>query len=173
MRIAEAQRGTAQTVEAKARAQRSEAEGVASALRAEVSALTKLVDRETSEVTQIIDQVQVQSGYEKAIGAALSDDLRTAEISPSDALTGWVPLPPYDYTASLPQGTHPLSEFVSTTSVLVRRMSQIGLVDANMGADLQSDLKPGQRLVSQEGDLWRWDGYKVMSSDISSTAALR
>mgnify|MGYP002834521205 CR=1 FL=1 len=173
LRIAEAQRCTAQTVEAKARTRRSEAEVEASALHAEVSALTKLVDRETSEVTQIIDQVQVQSGYEKAIGAALSDDLRTAEISPSDALTGWVPLPPYDYIASLPQGTHPLSEFVSTTSVLVRRMSQIGLVNADVGAELQSDLKPGQRLVSQEGDLWRWDGYKVMSSDISSTAALR
>ena len=173
LRNAEAQRATAQAVEAEARARRSEAEGEASALRAEVSALKKLVDRETSEVTQVIDQLQVQSGYEKAIGAALSDDLRTAEVNQSDTATGWVNLPPYDNTASLPRGAHSLSEYVSTTPVLMRRMSQIGLVDATKGATLQSDLAPGQRLVSQQGDLWRWDGYKVLSSDVSSTAVMR
>ena len=173
LRDAEAQRAQAQSLEAEARARRSEAEGEANALRAEVSALSKLVDRETSEVTQIIDQLQVQSGFEKAIGAALSDDLRTAEIEASDVSTGWVPLPPYETTAPLPKGARPLSDYVASTPVLSRRMSQIGLVTAPEGGRLQSDLAPGQRLVTQEGDLWRWDGYKVLSSDVSSSAALR
>ena len=173
LRDAEAQRAQAQSLEAEARARRAEAEGEANALRAEVSALSKLVDRETSEVTQIIDQLQVQSGFEKAIGAALSDDLRTAEIEASDASTGWVALPPYETPAPLPKGARPLSDYVESTPVLTRRISQIGLVTAPEGGRLQSDLAPGQRLVTQEGDLWRWDGYKVLSSDVASSAALR
>ena len=28
-----------------------------------------------------------------------------------------------------------------------------------LGQALQPQLKPGQRLVSREGDVWRWDGF--------------
>ena len=52
-------------------------------------------------------------------------------------------------------------------------MSQIGLVDADEGARLQPLLKPGQRLVSVEGDLWRWDGFRAWAEDAPSAAALR
>ena len=31
------------------------------------------------------------------------------------------------------------------------------------GNILQKSLKPGQQLVTKEGDLWRWDGYKHTS----------
>ncbi len=34
-------------------------------------------------------------------------------------------------------------------------------------------MKPGQRLVSREGDLWRWDGYRCAAEDAPSSAALR
>ncbi|MCG7860568.1 hypothetical protein MD537_26535, partial [Flavihumibacter sediminis] len=57
--------------------------------------------------------------------------------------------------------------------VLARRMSQVGLVDATDAALIQPLLKPGQRLVSTDGDLWRWDGYRVASEDAPSAAALR
>ena len=33
-------------------------------------------------------------------------------------------------------------------------------------------LKPGQRLVSREGDLWRWDGFTV-AADAPTGAARR
>ena len=33
------------------------------------------------------------------------------------------------------------------------------------GARLQAALQPGQRLVSLEGDLWRWDGYCIWAED--------
>src|SRR5690606_24944329 len=39
------------------------------------------------------------------------------------------------------------------------RLSQCGLVDRSQGFDLLPRLTPGQRLVSREGDLWRWDGF--------------
>lgn len=52
-------------------------------------------------------------------------------------------------------------------------MSQIGLVDADDGTRLQPLLLPGQRLVSPEGDLWRWDGFRAWAEDAPSAAALR
>ncbi|KAG1647420.1 Chromosome partition protein Smc [Nymphon striatum] len=77
---AETARSDAQNRESDARSQRSEAEGEANALRAEATALSRLVDRDTSEQGQLLDVVQVKSGYEKALGAALADDLRAPQI---------------------------------------------------------------------------------------------
>jgi chromosome segregation protein len=57
--------------------------------------------------------------------------------------------------------------------VLDRRLSQIGLVDRAEGAALQPALRPGQRLVSLEGDLWRWDGFRASAEDAPSAAAAR
>ncbi|WP_299300691.1 chromosome segregation protein SMC [uncultured Litoreibacter sp.] len=166
------ERGEAQTREETARAQRSEAEGEANALRAEATALAKLVERDTADGKQLLDAVQVKSGYEKALGAALSDDLRAPQIEP-DEPTGWALLPDYDEAQRLPSGVKALTEFVTIPDVLARRMSQVGLVDAEAGPRLQKELYPGQRLVSVEGDLWRWDGFRTDAEDAPSSAALR
>ena len=40
-------------------------------------------------------------------------------------------------------------------------MAQIGVVERADGPRLAQMLKAGQRLVSREGDLWRWDGFTV------------
>ena len=55
---------------------------------------------------------------------------------------------------------------------LSRRLAQIGVVDREAGAGLSRQLRPGQRLVSLEGDLWRWDGL-VASAEAPTAAALR
>ena len=169
---AEAARADTQSREADARALRSEAEGEANALRAETAALSKLVDRDSSEGSQILDQLRVQGGYEKALGAALSDDLKAPAVTP-DMGSGWVALPGYPQPQSLPAGVKALTNYVSVPEVLVRRMGQVGLVDADQGAKLQKDLSPGQRLVSMDGDLWRWDGFRAAAEDAPSAAALR
>jgi len=169
---AEAARADTQGREADARALRSEAEGEANALRAETAALAKLVDRDSSEGSQILDQLRVQGGYEKALGAALSDDLKAPAVT-ADMGSGWVALPGYSQPQSLPAGVKALTNYVSVPEVLVRRMGQVGLVDSAQGARLQKDLAPGQRLVSVEGDLWRWDGFRAAAEDAPSAAALR
>ncbi|SFB07425.1 condensin subunit Smc [Poseidonocella pacifica] len=169
---AESHRSKIQAEEAEARAKRSEAEGEANALRAEASALAKLLARDTAEGGQIMDQLQVEAGYEKAIGAALADDLRAPEIS-AEGGSGWRALPGYDDAQPLPEGALPLSAHVSVPPVLIRRMGQIGLVDASEGKALQGALRPGQRLVSTAGDLWRWDGFHTRNEDAPSAAALR
>lgn len=169
---AEEARTQAQTREAEARAHRSEAEGEMNALRAETAALAKLVQRDTAEGGQILDRLQVEQGFEKALGAALADDLRAPEVEP-DGPSGWAQLPQYDDEQPLPGGVTPLSAHVSVPEVLSRRMGQIGLVDGDDGPRLQGLLRPGQRLVSPEGDLWRWDGYRAWAEDAPSAAALR
>ena len=169
---AELARTETQSLEADARAERSEAEGEANALRAEVTALAKLLDRDTAEGGQILDRLQVEQGFEKALGAALADALRAPEVE-SDGPSGWRILPSYEDRQPLPEGVTSLARHVSVPDVLERRASQIGLVDADDGQRLQASLKPGQRLVSLEGDLWRWDGYRAWAEDAPSAAALR
>ncbi len=168
----EAARAEAQVREAEARAARSSAEGEANALRAEVAALARLVDREAQAGSQLLDRLQVTPGYEKALGSALADDLRAPEIDGATK-SGWARLVDYAAPQSLPRGAQPLSDHVVAPAVLARRLGQIGLVDRDQGHAMQADLQPGQRLVSVEGDLWRWDGFRAGAEDAPSAAALR
>ena len=158
--------------EGEARAARSEAEGELGALTAEAGALHKLVARDTAEGGQILDDIGVEPGFEKALGAALADDLRAPQVDPEGA-SGWVALPDYNDCQRLPQGVRPLAEVVEAPAVLTRRLAQVGVVPAGRGAALQAALKPGQRLVSAEGDLWRWDGFRAGAADAPTAAALR
>lgn len=165
-------RESAQGREADARAERASAQGEVKALQAEVAALARLVDRDTAEGGQVMDLLSVKSGFEKALGAALADDLR-APVVAADKASGWAELPAYANAQDLPKGVAALTNYVSVPPVLARRLGQVGLVDRGDGARLQGDLKPGQRLVSAEGDLWRWDGFRAGSGDAPSAAALR
>ena len=165
-------REEAQGREAEARAERSSAEGEVKALQAEVVALAKLVDRDTAESGQVMDLLTVKSGFEKALGAALADDLRAPVIA-GDGASGWADLPGYKAPQELPAGVAALTNYVSVPSVLTRRLAQVGLVDQADGPKLQPHLLPGQRLVSKEGDLWRWDGFRAGAGDAPSAAALR
>ncbi|MEL6551014.1 MAG: chromosome segregation protein SMC [Pseudomonadota bacterium] len=168
---AEAARAVSQGQEAEARSARSEAEGEASALRAEVQALSRLLARDETGGTQILDELAVTPGYEKALGAALADDLKAPRTE--GAGSGWRALPDYALPQALPAGVEALAAHVSLPDVLARRMAQVGVVSAEDAPALQAALAPGQRLVSLEGDLWRWDGYVVAGEDAPSAAALK
>jgi chromosome segregation protein len=69
----------------------------------------------------------------------------------------------------LPEEAVPLSQFVKAPKALRRRLAQIGVVEAGRGRALQSLLMPGQRLVSKDGDLWRWDGYSVQAGTATAS----
>ncbi|TRD23348.1 chromosome segregation protein SMC [Palleronia caenipelagi] len=167
---AEAERAEAQAVEAEHRAARSEAEGTLGALRAEHKALARLVDRDAGDGQTLMDLLQVSSGYEAALGAALADDLRAPV---TETGSGWYSLTPYADAQSLPEGSASLADQVTAPDLLARRLGQIGVVEANEGTAMQDRLRPGQRLVSREGHLWRWDGYRSDPEDVPSQAALR
>jgi len=168
--LAEESRGALEGDEAEARATRAEAEGELSALTAEMAALKRLVERGDAGGASILDLVRVARGYEAAFGAALGDELAAGLAEDG---SGWHPLPGYEPPQPLPKGVTPLAPHVDAPPVLTRRLSQVGLVgDAVEAARLQQALAPGQRLVTLSGDLFRWDGMRVLAQDASSTAAL-
>ncbi|RVV97812.1 chromosome segregation protein SMC [Mesobaculum littorinae] len=169
---ADAARTEAQTQEAEARAARSSAEGELGALSAEASALARLVERDGSDSGQVLDLVRVNPGYEQALGAALADDLRAPAVRDGTG-SGWVDLGPCDGAPALPDGAEPLAGHVRVPGVLGRRIAQVGLVAPGDGPRLQAALRPGQRLVTRAGDLWRWDGFRATAEDAPSAAALR
>ncbi len=171
LKASETARADAQAAEGTLRADRSDAEGAATALSAEVDALARLLERGTGEGTRLIDRVDVSPGYEVALGAALGEDLNFDACD--GEVSGWRALDPFDPAAPLPAGVEALSKHAVGPAPLARRFSQTGIVDAADGDALQPMLLPGQRIVSREGDLWRWDGLKLHAGDASSSAALR
>ena len=118
----------------------------------------------------LIDSVTVDPGFEAALGAAFGEDLdHPAE---EGAAIHWREVKRDAADPALPEGARPMSEVVRAPAVLARALEQIGLVEANDGARLQVLLKPGQRLVSKSGDLWRWDGFTA-AADAPTAAAKR
>jgi len=168
---AEAAAGAARAAEGAARSRRAEAAGVETALKAEAASLERLLARPRGEAGGVLDALRVAPGYEAALGAALADDLAHPEVAPG-AATGWGALGPLD-AAALPEGAEPLAGRVEAPAALARRLAAIGVVARGDGARLQAALAPGQRLVSREGDLWRWDGLRVAAGSAPSAAAER
>jgi chromosome segregation protein len=161
----------AELAEAVAREPLEAAEHEVQRLSAEVKALGDLLDPEGEGLfPPLVDAVTVQSGYEAALAAALGDDLQAPLDNSSPH--HWRDLGAFDFDATLPAGAKPLSDFVKAPSALGRRLAMTGLVFPDQGAGLQSQLRPGQRLVSARGDLWRWDGF-IASAEAPSLAAQR
>lgn len=148
----------------------AEAERAAQRLDTEARTLAKLLDVGTPRRwAPVLDSIRAARGYEAALGAALGDDL-DAPADPSSPVH-WA-LVPSDGDAPLPAGVSPLAAYVEAPAVLARRLAQIGVVDRADGAALAEKLRPGQRLVSREGDLWRWDGLTA-AADAPTAAARR
>jgi len=118
----------------------------------------------------VMDALTVVEGYEKALGAALGDDL-DAPVGDS-APMHWAGAASDPSDPILPDGIAALARFVQGPSELARRLAQIGVIERADGARLAPLLKPGQRLVSREGDLWRWDGF-VVAAQAPTGAARR
>src|SRR5712675_1012246 len=159
-----------QTLEA-ARAPLNEADKRVQRLETEARTISKLVNGETKNLwPPIIDGVIVAKGYEKALGAALGDDL-DAPVDPSAPMR-WTNAGITSDDPALPEGIEALAAHVDAPAELERRLAQIGVVAKERGAGLVSQLKTGQRLVSLEGDVWRWDGF-VAAAHAPTGAARR
>jgi chromosome segregation protein len=159
-------------VAAKAKREASQAADLAAGqLTTELSTLAKLLMPAVGTgFPPVVDQLQVARGYEAALGAALGDDLDAPVATDAPAHWRLVGLAAGD--ACLPAGAEPLLDKVEGPPQLTRRLRQIGVVPRAEGAKLQPALRPGQRLVSREGDLWRWDGF-VAAAEAPTAAAQR
>jgi chromosome segregation protein len=168
---AEAAHRAARERETAARGPLAEAERKAQRLETESRTLSKLLDTHGGDLwPPVVDQITVERGYEAALGAALGDDL-DASVAAS-APTHWRDTGSGADDPALPGSVEPLSARVVAPAALTRRLRQIGVASRAEGARLAAQLKPGQRLVSKEGDLWRWDGL-VSAAEAPTPAARR
>ena len=155
---AEAAHAAARERHEAARAPLTEAERVLQRLETEAKTLMKLLAVESKNLwPPVMDNVTVEKGFEVALGAALGDDL-DAPVDPSAPMR-WMGAATDPADPALPAGVESLTKYVKAPRELARRLAQIGVVARADGAQLVARLKAGQRLVSREGDLWRWDGY--------------
>ena len=132
--------------------------------------LSRVIGASFNTNDSLIDELNVKPGYENALDALLGDELYYS-INDEEPVY-WKSLDEFVDNTDLPDGSEPLSKYVTGSSAIKRRISQTGIVARENGIKLISKLKYGQCLVSKEGDLWRWDGL-VAASKSSSSAAER
>ena len=160
----------ARDAEARSRGPLADAERAAQRIDAEVSALTKLISATPSgKWRPAIDAVDVARGYEAALGAALGDDLQASV----DAAA------PAHWSLSEGEAIRNCRKASSRSPGASKRRRRCGGAWRRSassargdGARLAAVLKAGQRLVSLEGDLWRWDGF-VSTAEAPTPAAQR
>ena len=168
--ISEAHHAEARRIELETRPPLAEAERKAQNLETQIATLSKLLNAGTGGFwPAVTEEIIVAKGYEAALGAALGDDLDASTNPASPA--HWAATDASDDPA-LPPGVEALAKRVTAPAPLARRLNQIGVVLRAEGAALRTLLKPGQRLVSKEGDLWRWDGF-TQAAEAPTPAARR
>lgn len=138
------------------------AQAALSALEGEARALLKALEA-TGGKARALDQLRVSPGYERALAASLGDDLE-AEIG-SGLTRGWAGTVGMASDPMLPSGAIALTDYVTAPIELARRLAQIGVVDRDEG----QSLAVGQRLVTRDGQMRRWDGF-VASGDGAAAA---
>jgi chromosome segregation protein len=168
---AEERHAEARAAEARLRGPLAEAERAAQKLETEARTLANLLGAgPDGTVAPVVDAISVARGYEAALGAALGDDLDAPvdEAAPAH----WSLIAAEGADPDLPLGVEPLGDRVTAPAALTRRLAQVGVVERAVGKALSLLLKPGQRLVSLEGDFWRWDGF-VAAAEAPTPAARR
>jgi chromosome segregation protein len=170
LEAAEAARPAAEAARAEAAAGHAAARATLAGLAAEADALARRLAADQGKGPRIADRVETRAGYEAALAAALGDDL-DAGPADGDGPRRWAGAEAVDDPA-LPDGVVPLLDVVTAPPELARRLAQIGLIDAAPDAVLLAALRPGQRLVTMAGALWRWDGF-VDAGGRSDAAAAR
>jgi len=161
----------AREIESAARAPLAEAEHTAQKLETEARTLAKIFAAPEGQAwPPVVDSISVAKGFETALGAVFGDDLDAATDPAAPA--HWRDTGGGRDDPALPAGAKPLGSIVTAPAALARRLAQSGLVARADGPRLAGFLRPGQRLVSREGDLWRWDGFTA-AAEAPSAAARR
>ncbi|WP_168453931.1 chromosome segregation protein SMC [Sphingopyxis microcysteis] len=145
----------------------AEARTALAALDGEAATLERALAAGRRDEARILDQLRVAPGYEAALAAALGDDLDAGTAK--EAARSWGGAEPGKDDPALPTGTRPLAEFVTAPAALARRLAQVAVVDADSG----QPLAVGQRLVTTDGVMRRWDGFVARGDGATATERLQ
>ena len=150
-------------------------------IEAEADGLARAIGNQTGSASSaswlsLADALSVPSGLEPALAAVLAEGLDATldETSPRH----WRSLPDRKDRSSgdhaLPHGAIALSVLIDAPEALGRLLSHAGLIEQHADGDaLQAGLAPGQCLVTRDGALWRWDGYRLAAGRSGENAATR
>jgi chromosome segregation protein len=131
----------------------AEARAALAALDGEAATLERALAAARSDANRILDQLRVTPGYEAALAAALGDDLDAG--TDRDADRSWTGADMRNDDPVLPAGTRLLAQYVVAPPALARRLAQVAVADDDHG----QLLAVGQRLVTTDGVMRRWDGF--------------
>src|SRR5690348_14109668 len=151
-RRAEAEQGRATAAEQRDSAESglASARAAFSAAKSEHDALAAALDHGGGSA---IASLKAEPGYERALAAALGEDAEAAigEIGPRR----WQGSKSLGTDPALPPGTKPLAHHVTAPAELMRRLAQVAVAEQDSG----QKLAVGQRLVTLDGRMRRWDGF--------------
>ncbi|MGN7929441.1 chromosome segregation protein SMC [Sphingopyxis sp. 22461] len=145
----------------------AEARAALAALEGEASTLERALAAARSDADRILDQLRVAPGYEAALAAALGDDLDAG--TDKDAARSWGGADTVKGDPALPPGTKSLAEFVQAPAALARRLAQVAVTES----DDDQSLAVGQRLVTTDGVMRRWDGFVTRGDGATATERLQ
>ena len=164
---AEADREATAADLASAEAGLAEARAALAALEGEATTLERALAAARSDDDRILDKLRVAPGYEAALAAALGDDLDAG--TDRDAARSWGGAEPAKDDPALPAGTKPLAGHVQAPAALARRLAQVAVADTDTG----QPLAVGQRLVTLDGVMRRWDGFVTRGDGATATERLQ
>ena len=122
----------------------------------EETSIEMLNKNETTKA--VIDYLDFEDGLEKALANVFGDDL-VASIDESQP-RHWKRLGESHNYQTFPDGIIPLVDLVKAPENLHKKLTYVGLIkDKHNITEIQKSLKDGQIVVSQEGEVWRWDGF--------------
>uniref|UniRef100_UPI00259383C8 chromosome segregation protein SMC n=1 Tax=uncultured Brevundimonas sp. TaxID=213418 RepID=UPI00259383C8 len=165
---AEAKRGDLARAEQDARTAARSAEDRLGRLQTEARGLAQLLVTGKRDHPPALDKVRADKGYEAALAAALGDDLDAA-LDPK-AAAHWAGA--RASTPAWPAGVEPLAGHVQAPDQLAARLALCGVAPRADVGRLAQALPAGARLVTVEGDLYRWDGF-VSRAEAPRPAAVR
>ncbi|WP_324751042.1 chromosome segregation protein SMC [Sphingomonas sp. LY54] len=160
---AEAKREAAAAARDTAESRGAAARATLSALESEAKALRKAVESQSGD--RAINHIKAEPGFERALAAALGDDLDAA--LEGEGARRWTGAEAASSDPALPGGTSHLADHVAAPAALHRRLAQVAVVEADEG----QALAVGQRLVTRDGRLRRWDGF--VATGLGAAAAER
>jgi chromosome segregation protein len=167
---AEAKRADAEDGRAKAAEARDAAETALASARAAFSAARSEHDALVRALEQgggaAIASLSADPGYERALAAALGDDAEAA--IGGEGPRRWQGSAPLDSDPRFPTGVECLADHAKAPPELLRRLRQVAVAETDGG----QELAVGQRLVTRDGLLRRWDGFVSTGGGVAAAERL-
>jgi len=165
VRRVEAEEGRAAAADARdaVETKLASARAALSAAKSEHDALARALEHAGGAA---IASLKAEPGYERALAAALGEDADAA--IGKDGPRRWAGSDIQAGDPKLPAGCDCLADHVTAPAELTRRLKQVAVAVVDSG----QPLVVGQRLVTQDGRMRRWDGFVAEGAGAASAERL-